>query len=387
MRTIAFAALGAALAAAPAAAQSDASTDETLNIGMMLTLSGPPAALGEHIRDGFQLALERRDGRLGGFPVELTVVDDELKPDVAVDKARQLVERDEVDVVVGTVFSNVMMAVAKPVLDAGALLVSPNAGPAPLAGNRCHPLHFNVAWQNDQNHEVVGKHATDEGYESLVLLAPNYQAGKDGMAGVKRFYEGEVRDEIFTQLGQLDFQAELARIADAKPDAVYAFMPGGMGVNLVRQYEQAGIDIPFLSAFTVDETTTPATKEAALGRFGGSQWARDLDNETNREFVEAFEAEYGYAPSLYAAQGYDAALILDAAVGQAGSTEPEAVAEAMRGIEMETTRGDFRFGPNQFPVQDFWLVEAVEQDGRVVMSAREKVFEDHADAYAGECRM
>jgi branched-chain amino acid transport system substrate-binding protein len=371
----------AALSAGAAQAQAP------IQIGMMLTLSGPPAALGEHIRDGFQLALEEKGGALGGLPVELLIVDDELKPDLAVDRARALVERDGADLVVGTVFSNVMMAVFRPITEAGVVLVSPNAGPAPLAGRGCHPHYFNTAWQNDNNHEVLGQYAADQGYGRLVLVAPNYQAGRDAMEGVKRFYTGEVADEIFTQLGQLDFSAELARIAALEPDAVYAFMPGGMGVNLVRQFDQAGLEMPFLSAFTVDETTLPATQAAAVGRLGGSQWARDLDNPTNAAFVEAFETKYGYAPSLYASQGYDTALILDAALAEAGTTEAEALSAALKGIEMETTRGDFRFGANNFPVQDFYLVEAVEMDGQYVMQSVQQVFEDRVDAYAAECRM
>lgn len=360
---------------------------ESIDVGMLLTLSGPPAALGEHIRDGFQLALEERGGKLGGMDVNLIVVDDELKPDVAVGKAQALVERDGADIVVGTVFSNVMMAVFKPITEAGVVLVSPNAGPAPLAGRGCHPHYFNVAWQNDDNHAVLGAFATAQGYGKLALIAPNYQAGKDGMAGVKRFYEGEVVEEIYTQLGQLDFSAELARIAAAKPDAVYAFMPGGMGVNLVRQFDQAGLTMPFLSAFTVDETTLPATKEAALGLYGGSQWARDLDNPTNAAFVPAFEAKYGYAPSLYASQGYDAALLLDAALAAAGTTEADALSAALKSLEMETTRGAFRFGSNNFPVQDYYLVQAAQEGDRFVMHSVEKVFEAKVDAYAADCKM
>ncbi len=360
---------------------------ESIDVGMLLTLSGPPAALGEHIRDGFQLALEERGGKLGGMDVNLIVVDDELKPDVAVGKAQALVERDGADIVVGTVFSNVMMAVFKPITEAGVVLVSPNAGPAPLAGRGCHPHYFNVAWQNDDNHAVLGAFATAQGYGKLALIAPNYQAGKDGMAGVKRFYEGEVVEEIYTQLGQLDFSAELARIAAAKPDAVYAFMPGGMGVNLVRQFEEAGLTMPFLSAFTVDETTLPATKEAALGLYGGSQWARDLDNPTNAAFVPAFEAKYGYAPSLYASQGYDAALLLDAALAAAGTTEADALSAALKSLEMETTRGAFRFGSNNFPVQDYYLVQAAQEGDRFVMHSVEKVFEAKVDAYAADCKM
>jgi branched-chain amino acid transport system substrate-binding protein len=373
-----------ALAAALGAAQASA---ETLDVGLLLTLSGPPAALGEHVRDGFKLAVDQRGGKLGGFDVNLIVVDDELKPDLAVDKARALVERDGADVVVGTVFSNVLMAAAKPILESGVVLISPNAGPAPLAGRGCHPHFFAASYQNDANHAVLGQHAQDAGYKRIVLLAPNYQAGKDGMAGVKRHFQGEVVEEIFTQLGQLDFSAELARIAAAKPDAVYAFMPGGMGVNLVKQYAQAGLTIPFLSAFTVDETTLPATQDAAVGLFGGAQWARDLDNATNKAFVAGFEGAYGYAPSLYASQGYDAALLLDAALTAAGTAEADALSAALKAVSIETSRGEFRFGNNNFPVQDYFLVKAVKDGDAYVMHTVSKVFDDYVDAYAADCTM
>ncbi len=376
-----------ALAASLCAAAAAAAHAETLDIGMMLTLSGPPAALGQHIRNGFELALAERGGRLGGFDVNLIVVDDELKPDVAVGKAKALVERDGADIVVGTVFSNVMMAVFKPVIESGVVLVSPNAGPAPLAGRGCHPHYFNTAWQNDANHEVLGQHAANQGYQSIILMAPNYQAGKDAMAGVKRYFDGEVADEIFTQLGQLDFSAELARIAAAKPDAVYAFMPGGMGVNLVRQYDQAGVGLPFLSAFTVDETTLPATQDAALGLYGGTQWTRDLDNPINAAFVTGYEAAYGAAPSLYASQGYDTALILDAALTAAGTADADALSAALKAVEAPVTRGDFRFGPNNFPVQDYYLAQAAKEGDAYVMHKVATIFEDHADAYAAACKM
>ena len=380
MRPIRAVALASALLAGTANA-------EAIDIGMMLTLSGPPAALGNHIRDGFQLALEQKGGKLGGMDVNLILVDDELKPDTAVDRARALVERDGADIVVGVVFSNVMMAVFRPVIEAGVVLVSPNAGPAPLAGRGCHRNFFNTAWQNDNNHEVLGQYATEQGYKRLILVAPNYQAGRDAMEGVKRFYKGEVADEIFTQLGQLDFSAELARIAAAQPDAVYAFMPGGMGVALVKQFDQAGLTMPLLSAFTVDETTLPAVQKAGVGRFAGSQWARDLDNPTNKAFVSAFETKYGYAPSLYASQGYDTALLLDAALAKAGSAAADRLSPALASIEMETTRGPFRFGPNHFPVQDYYLVQGVERDGKYVMETVQKVFDQHGDAYAADCRM
>ena len=362
-----------------------------LKVGFMATLSGPPAALGQHMRDGFQLGVKELGGTLGGLPTEVVVEDDELKPDIAVNKVRKLLESDQVDIVVGVVFSNVMMAIAKPVTDAEKILISPNAGPSPLAGKGCSPYFFSVSYQNDQNHEVMGKYAQDKGWAKVALIAPNYQAGKDALAGFKRHYKGEVVEEIYTQVNQQDFSAELAKIAAAEPQAVFVFMPGGSGVNLVRQYRQAGLAdrIPFLSAFTVDETTLPATKDAALGLFAGAQWAPNLDNAANKAFVAAFEKEYGYAPALYAANGYDAAKLIDAAIRQAGGkTDAETLKTAIRDAKWTSVRGDFAWNKNNFPVQDFYLTEVVKRDdGKIVTSRVSTVFPHYGDAYADQCSM
>ena len=380
-------AAAAALLALPAWAQED-----PLKIGMMLTLSGPPAALGEQARDGFNLALEQMGGTMGGREVEVIEVDDELKPDTAVTKARGLVERDNVDFVVGTIFSNIAGAIAKPVLDSETFMISPNAGPSPLAGRGCNPFFFSASYQNDASHEVMGKYAADEGFERVMLIAPNYQAGKDSLAGFKRHFDGEVVDEIFTPLGQRDFAAEMARIADASPDAVFVFMPGGSGVSFVKQFREAGLadDITFLSAFTVDETTLPATQNDAVGLFGGAAWAPTLDNETSKAFVEAFEAEYGYVPGVYAAHGFDAANLIASAMKKTGGSmdDKEAVRAALKEADFDSVKGKFAFGPNQFPVQDYYLVEAkARDDGKFQTEIVEAVFVDHADTYAGDCRM
>ncbi|WP_395681391.1 ABC transporter substrate-binding protein [Inquilinus sp.] len=376
------------LAALPLGAQAE---EGKLKIGFMATLSGPPAALGQHMRDGFQLGVKELGGTLGGLPTEVVVEDDELKPDVAVNKVRKLLESDQVDIVVGVVFSNVMMAIAKPVTDAEKILISPNAGPSPLAGKGCSPYFFSVSYQNDQNHEVMGKYAQDKGWAKVALIAPNYQAGKDALAGFKRHYKGEVAEEIYTQVNQQDFSAELAKIAAAEPQAVFVFMPGGSGVNLVRQYRQAGLAdrIPFLSAFTVDETTLPATKDAALGLFAGAQWAPNLDNPANKAFVAAFEKEYGYEPALYAANGYDAAKLIDAAIRQAGGkTDAETLKTAIRDAKWASVRGDFSWNKNNFPVQDFYLTEVVKRDdGKIVTSRVSTVFPHYGDAYADQCSM
>ncbi|EAU41245.1 probable substrate-binding protein [Fulvimarina pelagi HTCC2506] len=392
MKSMKIAALGlmAATALTGRVLAQDAS-DETLDIGLMLTLSGPGAVLGEQGRDGFMLAVEEMGGKLGGVETNVTTVDDELKPDVAANRARELVERDGADFVVGPIFSNIMAAIAKPVTDAGAFLISPNAGPSVFAGEGCNENLFVVSYQNDQVHEVLGKYAQDQGFARVFLMAPNYQAGKDSLAGFKRSYKGEVTNEIYTQLGQLDFSAELAQIAAMQPDAVFTFMPGGMGVNLVKQYRQAGLEtIPFLSAFTVDETTLPAQQDAAVGFFGGATWAPNMDNEKSKAFVAAYEEKYGSVPGLYAMQGYDAAQMIDSAVKAAGGdlSDTDAIRAGLEAADFDSLRGEIAMGPNHYPVQDFYLVKVAKRDdGKYQTEIQETIFEDYSDAYVDQCKM
>jgi len=379
-------------AAALAAVAHPASAQEKLKVGIMATLSGPAAVLGQHMRDGFLLAVKDMGGKLGGLETEIVVADDELKPDVGVQKIQGLLHRDNVDIVVGTTFSNVQMAIAKPVFDSKTVLIGTNAGPSPLAGKGCSPWFFSTAWQNDQNHEVMGKYAQDAGYKRMVLIAPNYQAGKDSLAGFKRHYKGEVIDEIFSQVNQLDFSSEIARVASLRPDAVFVFQPGGMGVNFVKQYAQAGLNgsIPLLSAFTVDETTLAATRDAALGLHSGSHWAHNLDNAANKKFIADFESTYKYVPAQYANQGYDAALLIDAAVKATGGKlkDREALREAVKNAKFTSTRGSFKFNNNGFPIQDFYVVKAVKRaDGQFITETVRKVFEGYGDAYAKDCSL
>jgi branched-chain amino acid transport system substrate-binding protein len=376
------AALG--LSASPVLAQ------EKLKVGLLLTLSGPSAVLGQQARDGFQLAVKDLGGKLGGREVDVIVVDDELKPDVAVTKVKGLLERDKVDFVVGPIFSNVAVAVHKPIVDANTFYVSVNAGPSNLAGKSCNPYFFATSYQNDQNHEVLGKVAQDRGYKRVYLLAPNYQAGKDALAGFKRHYKGEIVEESYVPLNTLDFQSELAKIASMSPDAIFTFMPGGMGVNLVKQYRAAGLAdrIPFLSAFTVDESTLPAQQDAAIGMLGGSNWAPNLDTPENKKFVAAYEAAYSSVPGSYSMHAYDAALLIDSALKSTGGKmdNKDAVRAAIRKADFKSLRGDFKFGQNGFPVQDFYLVKAAKRpDGKFQTEIVEKVFDDYTDAYAKDC--
>lgn len=368
-----------------------AQAQEPLKIGVVSVLTGPQAALGQQIRDGFQLAVDQNGGKLGGVPVQITVIDDELKPDVAVGKVRSFVEGGKVDFVVGPVFSNILGAIAKPVLDSGAILISPNAGPSTLAGKGCHQNFFVTSYQNDQVHEVLGKYAQDQNYKKAYIIAPNYQAGKDSLAGFKRYFKGEILDEVYVPLTSLDFAAELAKIASAKPDVVFAFLPGGLGVNFVKQWSQAGLTgkVPFLSAFTVDESTLPAQQDAAVGMFGGMTWAPNMDNPQTKKFVAAYEAAYKIVPGSYAQQSYDAAQLIDSAVKAAGGTgDKDKLRAALKKADFTSLRGKFKFNTNGYPIQDFYLVKVAKRpDGKFQTEIAQKVFEDYADPHAKDCAL
>ncbi len=381
-----------AAAAAMALSASAAHAQDKIRIGVIATLSGPPAVLGQQLRNGFQLAVKTLGGKLGGREAEIIVADDELKPDVAVTKVKALVDRDKVEFVVGPIFSNILGAIMKPVTEGGAILISPNAGTSNFAGKDCNPNFFVTSYQNDQVFGVSGKHAQDTGIKKVFLMAPNYQAGKDALAGFKAFFKGEIADEVYVPLNQLDFSAELSKIAAAKPEAIYVFLPGGMGVNFVKQFRQAGLadSVTFLSAFTVDESTLPAQQDAALGFFGGSNWAPDLDNPQNKAFVAAYEKEFNAVPATYAFQAYDAALLIDSAVRAVGGNvgNKDALRAAMMKADFKSLRGGFKFNTNHYPIQDFYLVKVAKRaDGKYETQIVKKVFENYADTHAKDCAM
>ncbi len=365
---------------------------EDLKIGMVVTLSGPPAALGQQIVDGFQLALEEKNGMLGGQKVELIVEDDELKPDVALLKATSLVERHKVDFVVGTVFSNMLQAIFKPVVQSKTFLISPNAGPSIFAGRNCNPYFFVTSYQNNQNAEISGMIANEEGFKSVFTLVPNYQAGRDNIQGFKQTFKGTVTDEVFTPLGHKDFSPELARISTSKAEALFTFMPGGMGVRLVKQFSNAGLpdSTRFMSVFTTDETTLPGQKDAAVGLLAAGSWAPDLQNDSNKAFVAAFETKYGYIPGSYAMQAYDTANLIDSVVAKTGGdlSNKDAVRAAIKKADFTSLRGAFSFNNNHYPIQDFHMLKVVKRDdGKFHTSVVRTVAKNYADSFSKNCKM
>ena len=363
---------------------------DPVKIGMITTLSTKAGYLGEDIRDGFMLAIEQEDGKLGGIPVKLMVEDDERKPQKGVQIAERFVKREGAAILTGIVFSNVAMAVVPKVVRDNTIYISPNAGPSALAGEQCHENYFNVAWQNDNLHEVTGQYVTHVGAETAYILAPNYPAGKDALAGFRRYYKGEIVGEVYTKLGQSDYAAEIAALRAAEPQAVFFFLPGGMGINFLKQYSQAGVNIPlFGPAFSFDARILQAVGEAAVGVHNGSQWNHDLDNPANKQFVAAFQERYQRMPTLYASQGYDAARLIGSALKSVdGDAENlDGLRTALRKADFESVRGSFRFGSNQHPIQDLYVREVVKDTegfhNRMVM----KVFDDHQDAYASNWPM
>ena len=367
--------------------------NDKVKIGYIATLSGPAASIGVDLLNGFKLGIKHSGGKLGGLTVDLVTGDAQLKPGIGIQVASKMIEKDKVDIITGIVFSNVMMAVAKPITDSSTILIGSNAGPSPLAGKQCSPNLFVVSWQNDTTHETMGKAINDMGVKKLYLMAPNYQAGRDSLAGVKRYYKGEIAGEVYTKINQPDYAAELAQMKAAKPDALFVFYPGGMAINFVKQYSQAGLkkEIPlYATAFTADQTILPAMGDAALGIIHSSFWSHDLDNPVNKKFVIAFKKKYGRLPSLYAAQGYDAALLIDSAVRKVDGNlkDKEALRKAFKKADFASVRGNFSFNNNNFPIQNFYTRKVVKlEDGTLTTKLVKTVFKNHKDAHACDCPM
>ncbi|MEP3047548.1 MAG: ABC transporter substrate-binding protein [Roseibium sp.] len=395
IRKVSAVVLAGAITCLPSVAQEtdepENSNKPRLRVGLLATLSGPAAIYGEHMRDGFMLAMNQSNGALGGLETSVIITDDKLDPEVALQKVTDLIEKNGIDVLVGVNFSRVMLAIHDPVVRTKTLFIGTSSGPAPIAGRKCSRYFFSTASQDDQVHETMGRYASLKNYNQVVTIAPDFEASRDAIAAFRRHFNGKIVREIFPKLGQTNFSKELNEIGDLEPDAIFAFMPGGMGVELVNQFHTSGIKgiVPFLSAQTINATALPYTRERAEGILSASPWAPNLDNPANKRFVREFGRLYDYAPSIYAAQGYDAAKLIHYSIELTGGTkDPEALISAISAAPFESVRGDFRFNSNQFPIQDFYLVEGVRRSSKhYEMEATARVFDDVGDAYAGSCRM
>ena len=391
-RTLGILAVGfaAALAAAgPAAAQ------KAVKIGFITTLSGPAGIIGKDMRQSVELAVEHLGGKMGGLPVEVIFGDDQFKPDVGKQVAEEMLKKHKVDFVAGIIWSNVMLAVAPTVTEAGKLMIGTNAGPHELAGAQCNERFFTTSWQNDSTPEAMGKHLQDLGLNDVYLIAPNYAAGKDMLTGFKRYFKGRIAAEVYTKLGQQDYQAELSELRSKNPKAVFVFLPGGMGIQFLKQYSQAGLrgQFPLYSVYTVDELSLPAVRYAALGQFETRYWSPDLDVPANKKFIGDYKKKYGTLPSFYGAQSYDGIMLIDSAVRavKGNLKDQKGMIAAMSKANYASTRGKYSYNVNHFPIQNYYLLKAVTGPGGAsgipVMQIQETVFKNHKDSYYTKCKM
>lgn len=377
LKSIMCAVTAAVIVAGPALA-----SDQAVKVGMITTLSGGGSGLGIDVRDGFLLAIKGNDR------IEMVIEDDQRKPDVAVQIADKMIQSDKVDVLTGIIWSNLAMAVVPAAVNQDKFYLSPNAGPSALAGKGCHKNYFNVAWQNDNLHEAAGAYANSAGLKNSFILAPNYPAGKDALTGYKRFFKGDLAGELYTKLGQTDYAAEIAQIRSSGADSVFFFLPGGMGISFMKQWAQAGIDLPVVGpAFSFDQGILKAVGDAALGVKNTSQWSKDLDNSANVKFVADFQAEYGRLPSLYASQGYDTANLLISAMGKADVTDADAFRTALEAADFDSTRGDFAFASNHHPIQEIYVREVIKEGDVLTNKIVSVGLKDHSNAYVNDCSM
>ena len=381
--TIALLALGTA----PALPQ-----QKTIKIGFISSFSGPAAAIGNDMRNSFELALDHHGRKLGGLPVEVIYEDDQIKPEVGVQKTQKLIESDKVDFIVGYIWSNVLLASLKPIVDSKTFLVITNAGASQVAGELCSPYVFSTSWNNDQTPQAVGLYMNQKGVKTAFLIGPNYAAGKDMLEGVKATFKGQIVGQELTRWpDQLDFSAELSKARAAKPDAIFAFYPGGAGIQFVTQYAQSGLksQIPLYTAFTIDELSLPRMKDLAVGIPGAQQWVNDLPNEANKKFVADYKAKYKASPSFYGAQTYDALALLESAVVavKGDLTKKDEMRKAMEKADFKSVRGKFKFGPNHIPIQNFYLQDVVKQGDEYVLKTVATIVENDQDKHVDKCPM
>ncbi len=383
---------GMALVATPAFAA------DKIKIGFVTTLTTGAAVIGNDMRDAVNLAVEHIGGKMGGKPVEIIFEDDGFKPEIGKQKADKLVKQDNVDFVAGFIWSHVLLASRKSVLDAGKFLISSNAGPSPIAGKLCHKNFFSASWQNDQTPMAMGEVLNQKGVKSIYVMAPNYAAGKNMVAGVKRTFKGKILGTDFTKWGkdaQLDFSAELAKAKASGAEALWVFYPGKAGGAFIKQYQQAGLQgkLPLYTSFTVDSISLPklqaAKLEGVLGSENTQHWGPDLDNAANKKFVGDFKKKYGRYPSFYAAQSYDSIMLIKSAVDAVNgdTSKMDAMRKAMKAANYNSVRGKYSYGNNHMPIQNFYLRKVVkDSDGVWTTKIVKTVYENHQDVYAKECK-
>ena len=385
------AATGLALAAG-ALVQPASAEQKTVKIGYVSTFSGPTAVIGNDMRNAFELALDHLGRKMGGLPVEVIYEDDTQKPDVGVQKTQKLIESDHVDFIAGYIWSNVLLASLKPLVDSKTITVIANAGASQLSGDFCSPYVFSTSWNNDQTPEAMGMYMNQKGLKKVFQIGPNYAAGKDMLQGMRNTYKGEVVGEEMTRWpDQLDFSAELSKARAAQPDAIFIFYPGAAGVQFITQYVQAGLkgQIPLYQVFSIDELSLPRLKDLAVGVPGAQEWVNDLPNQTNKKFVADYVAKYKTRPSFYGAQSYDAAMLINSAVTAVNGdlSKKDDMRKAMEKADFKSVRGNFKFGNNHVPIQNFYLQDVVKEGNDYVLKTVATIVENYQDRFHDRCPM
>jgi branched-chain amino acid transport system substrate-binding protein len=385
---------GTATIAALAFGLQPAWAQESIKIGFVSTFSGPQAAIGEDMRRSVDLALEHLGGKMGGKKIEVVYEDDQFKPDVGKARSEKLVQQDKVSFIAGYIWSNVLLASLKTVTDEGdTILISANAGPSQIAGELCNKNFFSTSWNNDQTPMAMGEYLNSKGVKSLYVVGPNYAAGKDMLAGVKRTYKGELKGEDYTKWpDQLDFSAELTKIGAAKPDGIFIFYPGAHGVQFVKQWAQSGLNktVPLYQVFSIDAITLPQQGELALGTLGAQEWVNDLPNDANKRYVADFKKKHNVYPSYYGAQSYDAIMLMASAAEalKGDLSNKDKVRAEMKKANFKSLRGDFKFNTNQFPIQNFYIQETVKDpQGMMTVKTIATAVTAAKDPYAEKCAM
>ena len=392
MMRLGVAAATALALAAPGFVQPASAEQKTVKIGYVSTFSGPTAVIGNDMRNAFELALDHLGRKIGGLPVEVIYEDDTQKPDVGVQKTQKLIEFDHVDFISGYIWSNVLLASLKPLVDSKTITVIANAGPSQVAGELCSPYVFSTSWNNDQTPETMGMYMNQKGLKKVFQIGPNYAAGKDMLQGMRNTYKGEVVGQEMTRWpDQLDFSAELSKARAAQPDAIFIFYPGASGVQFITQYVQAGLkgQIPLYQVFSIDELSLPRLKDLAMGVPGAQQWVNDLPNDANKKFVADYIAKYKSRPSFYGAQSYDAAMLLNSAVTAVNGdlSNKDDIRKAMEKADFKSVRGNFKFGNNHIPIQNFYLQDVVKEGDEYVLKTVATIVENYQDRFHDRCPM
>ncbi len=365
---------------------------KTVKIGYMDTFSGGFAIYGRHQKDGLELALDHLGRKIGGLDVEVIYGDTQRKPDVARLLAEKFLKKDRVDFIAGIMFSNVLAAVQKLVTRSKTILISTNAGWSGMAGKKCSPYFFSTSWQNDQPPEAMGQLMNNEDIDNVLLLSANYQAGKDMLSGFERYYKGKIAGRILYRPGQRDFQPEISQIRAIGPSAIFGFIPGPWGIAFTKQYRAVGLHkkIPLYLVFTIDYLTLSGHGKNAIGTFHTTYWNNQSKEPANQKFIKGFVAKYGYFPSQFAAQAYDAPLLIDSGVRAVGGdlSNKKGMIAAMEKANFASVRGKFSYNVNHFPIQNFYQREVVaDENGNPKIVYRGIVFKDHKDAYYTQCKM